>query len=1151
MRAKLRRLAISLLTILLIIMSMPISAFADTGIGDNNNTGGGSGSYSSGKGFTWTDNQSGYRFAIVDKDFNQVSNTVDLLFSVPWQVTNENNRYTNSRAGTLSVDNNNYIRRTFDQILANEEFTGAPYPPTPIRCYVLNGENVSEAQGDKFKKWFLNGESISNNYNAPRTSVSYNSNPRLTSDIRSQVDDVAQYSVSSIDYWTEYYSGHYDFDTSKTSTGGWTNDGKAYEVETSSITEEKEPGFLESVVNGAKNVIDNVWNFIKGIFGGNKSSSLDNYNGQTYAFSTSNSLNSTIISFEELEQIPLASTREGYAKNILNARENGQFLFHLPGTDVNDESKWVAEVMIENNYSVIVEPIFWFIPAAWSGGVASPIHPNYVYGTVANIIEFNANQGYKFGSTGGAYSKLLSNLGWRCMYLGKNWPDTEPVISPPSRKSGVQSLSELLRMINSNEGVAMHIYITSDIVNDTTPEPDVPDIHSVTNTNDLIIEQSEISKYLSTKTSTVPNWAPASFTFNYASMAGSDEHYCSDEDCSGHSCTAKFGDSVFKYIIENSAAINDKIEANSAGGVFESKMINNTKSGNASLGGGSNTLSTAEYQTVIWRGLDVPTIASYKESPSIELRALLGKYGKTPAGSRGKNGFYTLDFLAKLDPSSLSDLETHSVHSYNGSTWHTSTHVASPSDISYKGTVLVGIYRGLNDKTIGNETKTNEIQTVTPFGNVTSINSAGYMHQETTPIQFYPYVRMTYQTTGSNVKHDVNVLSQFYSELLPNSFAEAAWINGNENESLAMSSTQWSLHSKAVNGDKPWNGTNKVLPGGAIFQLSTGSTPSKIALVTWQPIVEPDVRNMLYNTLPSNEYTVSKANAEHKLFIDQGKIVLENLRLVQWVNADANATNVWSGQAVKITGGGESLSVLGLSGTTSSEAKYHLKGDSAADAANEGDLDIIKTTDSNDVYFKVFADTSGNVYLAKSIGAIEPLRTINGTNLNAPASVTVTKILSKNDTVADIDNKLTGDAKELNQRTLLITNLVKTLERNRGNDPSASWAPDGKWYSEAFDGIVVVRKCSIFDIGFNKPGLRTAVLDPRICPPSSGQSDMFSRFFSSRFMVDSKSTASIAQNKPNHWIGTFKNKDIYLPNMEKLYMSKVFYVPNVNTQDLR
>ncbi|SKA98617.1 hypothetical protein SAMN05443428_13019 [Caloramator quimbayensis] len=1156
MRAKLKRLTIRILVTLLIITSLPISAIADDGIGDNDNTGGGSGSYSTGSQFTWTSTQSGYRFAIVDKNFNQVSNTVDLVFGSTSMVTNTNDWYKTSRA--KGSDKKGYIKTTFDQILANPEFKGAPYPPTPIKSIIVNGEEKLVAQGYEFKKWFLNGEgSISKNYNTPRPSVSYKSNPSITSEVRKQVDEVAKSSADKVEEAAEDYKWK---GRGSDKGGHWVND-NTWEVETTPKPEENKPGFFKSIVNGTKNIINNVWNFIKGIFGGKKSSSLDNYNGQTYALSTSNS---TIISSEELEQIPLADSDKGYAREILNGRgKDGQFLFKLPGTDVNDESKWVTAVMIANDYSVIVEPIFWFRPAAWAnGGIASPIHPNYVYGTVANHIEFNAKQGYKFGSTGGAYGKLTSSLGWSSMYVGKNWPDTNTLIRTPSITSGTQRLSSLLGMLNSNEGIAMHIYNTSDIIpdsNDRGPTPPPPPT-STTNTNDLILEQSEISKYISTRTSNVPNWGPANFTFNYESMNDSDVHYCggcqtdSDGDryCPGHSCNARFGDSAYRYIIENSAAINDKLEANSAGGVFASKMVNNVKSGNASLGGGSDTLNTSEYQTVIWRGQDVPTIASYKENPSIELRALLGKYGKTPVGSRGKNGFYTLEFLANLALSGSSDLQTHSVHSYTGGIWHTSTHVASPSDISYEGDVLVGIYRGLNDKSIGNDTNTNQLMTITPFGGVTSFHSAGYMVQSSTPIKFYPYIRMTYQTNAGSTKHNVNILSEYISEILPNDFAEAAWYNDNESESLTMSSTQWSLHAKAIDSSKTWGGRNQVLPGGAIYQLSTKAHTSQVALITWQTIVEDNIRNMLSNSIPANEYTLAKSTTEHDKYVAEAKDTLENLQIVQWVNSDPSATNAWSanGKALKITQGGQSLSALGLSGSTSTEAKYRLGKDTAANAGNEGDIDVISENKSQDTFFKVFAAPDGKVYLAKSIGSLDALKNVSGTNPTGSGSVTVTQILDKADDYSTVSSRLTGDAKQLNDRTMVVTNLVKALERNNGDDPTATWVSDGQWYNEAFDGIVVVRKATTLTVGLNKPGIRSAVLDPKLCPPNSGKSDMFSKAFLSQFRLDEKSSTATAQGKAPGFIGTFKGKDIRLPEMQDMYQSKKFYIPNVNVQDL-
>lgn len=1330
MQAKIKKTIAGLLVMFLMIMSIPLTAFADTsgggGVGDKDNSGSGQGGGAVNSAYTWDTNQSGYRLTIIDENYEPVSKSIDIVFSAPSQVKNPNDYYTNSRAESLSNKHNNYDIRTIDQIYKSDEFKGAKYPPVPIKFITVNGTTASQAQGEAFKKWFLSGEgSISRPVSSvssggSNTGSSGNSggsssgstggsssgssssnnwfDDGTTKPIKTETRPIQD--MTSVSKFLLMSSSVYRADkrmeaVAKVIEQGYYEHAKSViKVSVSSIKntiafrtmkelktieeirEDVIRGYWETFGSIGKSYAEAVYMFTATIdeaFG--TSWKLDSFSSMSSNDTMKVSVDNMVIASNELlEQIPLAgdSNEEGYALKLLNSISENKFLFDIPGTDISDPNKYVTSVMIKNNYSIIVEPIFWFVPAASgsSGLPTSPIHSNYVYGTVGNFIEFSENHGYKYGASGGAYSTLLGSLGWRSMYLGEDWLGNGVTIKGYSELIGKKSLSELNSMLNSKQGIAMHIYITDvsdssqttrDFSKGDTPH-EAPDpsslaeptgdskkykivkyyeqelsegtvdrqkfvtaanpplikindeisykvkdwfittsdsngqaeyqasksmlsstrsgtkaenvklgsgeltVHlllvkkpTVISSTGLNLGESEISKAITTMDTGIDNWGPRTFAFNYASMAGSDTHYCggckTDSDgnsyCPGHSCTARFGDSAFKYIIENSAAIDNLLEANGAGGVFAAKMVNNMKYGSANLGGGTNRIEDAEYQTVIWRGLDIPTIASYKEDGSIPLKGLLNRYGKTPAGDRSSNGVYQRNLTIQLNVASDSDVNTHSVHSYTGETFKSAQH--SYNNVgSHFGEVNIHVYRGTNSKAIGNETKANEIQTITPFGNVTSLNSAGYMIQETTPIQFYPYVRMTYQTTGSNVKHDVNVLSQFYSEMIPNSFGEAAWITGsdNENENLVMSSTQWSLHSKGVNGDKPWNGPNKILPGGALYTLGTGGTSAtKVALVTWQPIVEPDVRNMLYNNLQSNEYSVNKANAEHKMFVDQGKLVLENLRIVQWVNADANATNVWSGQAVKITGGGESLAPLSLSGTTSSEAKYHLKGDSVADAANEGDLDIIKTTDSNDVYFKVFADTSGNVYLAKSIGAIDPLRNVNGTNLNAPASVTVTKVLSKNDTVADIYNKLTGDARELDQRTLAITNTVKCLERGKGNH-IASWALDGKWYSEAFDGLVVVRKSTVFDIGFLKPSIRTSVLDPRICPPSSGQSDMFSRFFSSRFMVDSKSTASIAQDKPNHWIGTFKNKDIYLPSMERLYMSKVFYVPNVNVQDL-
>lgn len=670
----------------------------------------------------------------------------------------------------------------------------------------------------------------------------------------------------------------------------------------------------------------------------------------------------------------------------------------------------------------------------------------------------------------------------------------------------------------------------------------------------LTLQQSQISKAITTMDTVIDGWGPRNFTFSYKSMEGNDEHADgkTGNETDGYktrytSCTARFGDSSYSYVITNSAALDAMLEANAAGGKFASKLLNNTKSGSASLGGGTNSLDSAEYQTTIWRGQDVPTIASYRESSSIELNSLLAKYGKVPVGDRHSNGTYGAKLNIQLTvDESASDLETHSVHSFNGSSW-VSAHHDWLSLAPHNGDVAVRVYRGNNNKEVGNETSTSEIPTNTPFGNTNSIHSAGYMVQAESKIYFYPYLRMTYQVTGDTTKNEVDILSQFYSEILPSDFAEAAWYNSNEDTSLTLSSLQWSLHAGATSGDKSWNKPNQVLPGGAVFQLSTGDSPTKLGLVTWQTIMDEKERSALAKDLPANAYTLNKANTEHSKYVEQAKQVIEGLRVVQWVNSNVKATNAWdnSGGAIKITDGGQDLSSIGSSQKTSQEAKYRFGKDGSGDAANEGDLDVISQSDSTDTFFKLFSDVRGNVYMAKSIGNMDSLKDLNGDNVG-----NAVKILTQSNKADSIDSKLTGDAKELNTRTKAITNFVKAIERGTGNDTSASWVSNGKWYNEAWDGLYVVRKASILDVGFANPGTRSAALDSVLGPKSTGVADMFSKANVSQFRVAEKSDADIAKNKGNGYIGSFQGKDIRLPDMENMYHSKKFYIPNVTVQDL-
>ncbi len=1246
---RIKRVIAMFICLVMIIASVPRQVFADAGVGDNNNGGSGGGSVGSNGAYTWDDAQSGFRISVVNKDFKTVSTTVDLLFCEPSSrgVGFGNDFYTNSRASGLSTDTSNY--RTIQIQTLKDQGAIKTVPKFPVNC--SNG--ISESTGDDFKEWFLNGKGGLDNIECnlppppqPVYAVGYGSTRPVnksvsTSGSQSTSTDFRPVSQWSIMTSVSYRSSIEEEASSKMLEQGYFS--HAFNIILSQSESLKSQRNYSTIIKGkpynetVSNLLKGEWDYcssvsksyaeavymycrIVDIVGGSNWTSsgysLKNTNNYNAVASNSNAIVKNKISLEQiplassnkvsLEQIPLAYS-EANAVNILNYADKikGKFVFQFNAAAISvmedkigvNTTKTPLDVMKENNYFVVVEPVFWFRPADWNNGPTNPA-PNYFYGTEANLVQYYTNHGI---TNGGAYTTLTTNLGWSCMYTGKNWTGSGAhPITAVSNYNDKPSLQTLKSYLDSNIGFGMHIYMTAPVagqqmtgntdwkIQGAAPDPkdlkastgykkeyniikyyeDIyPDgkvdyigpfyrgsnppeievrnefyhnavkwfvtnkdftaapteqkyddavkaykntqsgttkqivyvnkkkdgektlfvllqrhISSTPGGGPLILGESEISKAVTTADASVPNWGLKLFPSSYS--------------------------------VVNSATIDPLLEANGAGGAFSSKVVSTAAAGN---------MQNSEYQTVFWRGNDIPTIASYKEGSSINLRSLLNKYDKNPVGDRGINGHYPINFLAKLGVEGLGIQEI-------------------------TGEVNVNVYRGTrNDKTDGNDTVASEIMTTTPFGGSTSLHSSGAMVQNTSPIQFYPYIRMTYMNTADTVKKDVNVLSQFYSSILANDFGETAWINSNESESLIMSSTQWSLSAKAVNGGKPWCGKNQVIPGGAIFQLSTKASNSKVAVVTWQTILDDNMRNILCSGVPSNDYTLSKAAAEHNATVENAKSTLEELRVVQWVNGDANASNGWdnNGKSIKITDAGQSLSALGLSGVTSSELKYRMGKDKQGDAANQGDLDIVATNNSTDVFYKVIADTSGNIYLAKSIGDIGALSSINGTNPVASGNVTVEKILTK----AQAVGSLAGEAKQLNDRTLLITNLLKTLSRNKGNDVT-SWAPDSKWYSEAVDGIIVVRKATTLDVGYSMPGIRSAVVDPKTSPVCTGQSDLYSKANLSQFRADSKSETEQAKSKPAHFLTTFEGHDLFLQSMENLYVSKRFYITNVSVSDL-
>lgn len=496
-------------------------------------------------------------------------------------------------------------------------------------------------------------------------------------------------------------------------------------------------------------------------------------------------------------------------------------------------------------------------------------------------------------------------------------------------------------------------------------------------------------------------------------------------------------------------------------------------------------------------------------------------------------------------------------------------------------------------------------------------------------INFYPYIRMTYMVNSlddakkeekntdsagykENVRYDTYVLSEYESSVLPADAVEISWEGINEAESLTLVSQQWSVHQRAINGADGWQGPNQVLPGGAIYQLATKDNNLRtIRATTYQTVVDDKARNeYLSSTLSGDEYTEEKVFKDHLDFMNDLKETLDGLKVVQWVNKNVGATTAWpdnyianpSAGIVKLIddqfGALDSKSALlatsltGLRGgdktTPNTEDKYYMrpqkveadyqscsdltawtKKQETTQEGFEGDFDVFDLAQTTNVY-KIFMDTSGNVYLAKQTRSStgDGLSSVEGDiksmvssmrDLNADTYVlggksygaSVTLLGTKKDPVTTMLNR-SEDAKRIDDKTKFITNFVSAVTRNQGKDLTAKWAnkPDGKWYNEAFDGVYLVEQAASLHVGFKMGETRVSALDPALCPQNKGQSDLYTSAFLSQFCTDSNSNAACAQGKVKNYIGTFKDTDITLPDMEKLYQSKKFYIPNANVQDL-
>lgn len=537
----------------------------------------------------------------------------------------------------------------------------------------------------------------------------------------------------------------------------------------------------------------------------------------------------------------------------------------------------------------------------------------------------------------------------------------------------------------------------------------------------------------------------------------------------------------------------------------------------------SYTASTEHnYKFVIWRGDDKLTLSDYsianKESKlwkNDAINALVNRKANKPESKRWTDRETDVPISINITKANEGDYDT-SAQTDHGHNEKTVT-AKVVGHIERNGNVKVYTYSGKStDGSVASATTT----ALSGMTGVTKGNGIGVQSDDV--ISFYPYIRMTYQKRGDaeDKKTSANVLSQHRRSLLVTDYAEAGYTSSYPN--INLTSQQWSVHQMATNpsSGNTWAGKNKVLPGGAIYSLSTQGGGSVVTVRTWQFVTFGDNQARLKEggSTGLENHTVAKAQQAHKDYVASCVKSLNGYYITQGVNKDPNTSNVFSGNYIIADRDGS-----GLNGGLSSESKYYLNATLESIGNIQSAMLQASSGGTTEKYYRVYSDTSGNVYFGEGINA------------------TGSKILSKGDTDT---TKLTGKAKELNDRTKLISNFITAIERNSGDDTTASWAEeDGKWYNESFELYCLWQETKI-SVGLTSPAKRETVLDPALCPTNKGKSDYFSSAYSSAYR---NSGGSLTADS----LGVFKEAKINIVGIENMLQSKTFIIPNVNVQDLK
>lgn len=518
-----------------------------------------------------------------------------------------------------------------------------------------------------------------------------------------------------------------------------------------------------------------------------------------------------------------------------------------------------------------------------------------------------------------------------------------------------------------------------------------------------------------------------------------------------------------------------------------------------------------DYVCVLWRGEDDLTVAQWKndESTNSMMSNIGFSVANAPQGTRKTSDFIST-FTARFSEDIGSNREVSTKYGAGTASPHSNQICTQTRDYTFKADSALSL-------------SNIKVNVKVYSGQSTRDNSNGVLKQnqaEVGSITFYPYIKMKYDTYNipyaNNYSQTAYVLGNYQRTINLRNGVTVRFESEDDN-SLEVQSNQWSTHNSLMKNINDLFGTTdnayKVIPGGAVLSIQNkygdDAKSKDVKVITYQCLLEGDGKLQVdYTGSVNGDFTEATANSNHKYTVDSVVDALKNLKLELYGNKNAKK-EPFSGENItkSKTFNGKSIST---------DSKYNWND------FNDLYINVEEGNTSTEKY--VFsADTEGNIRM-------------NGTT-----------ILTKGQGVESISDRT---AKTINDKTDVVNQLVKALERNTGDDASAIWCmTDGKWYNEAFDGVTVYVQTTTIHTGLWDPMERTTVFDTKLTPKNTGKSDMGTSFYV--FQMRTASSSDTYSGEVNR-LGSFMGVNVFSNvDLTELYKTDKFFSSNITTQDLK